>query len=399
MSSGVEQAEHPHSRARARSVPRQSNAGQHLPRAEIVFVPGVADLYADLPRSDGTVERICLDTPNYERARERLAEYTRAAASRVEPSQGWGPRGEGRPLVVGTIDWALAERLHRCRTESASETLRCYTVQAGHLARLLGGVYIRAMRRADVDQYIAQRIAEGVSAETRRKELVFLRSALRLARLLGAETPEPEATLLPKLRTAYVPRDRWLEEEQFERVLRAMPPLPRRQILVACYTGARRAELQRMQKEHIDWKHGTLRVLQTKPKGSVRYVPLSPRLRAELEPLRGGRGSLLGSLGNLYKEIRRACKKAQVPHFTLNDCRRTFGSWMVQEGAQPYTVGKLMGHANPNMVSKVYGRLSDDSLRDAVKRLPSGKTRKRTKSTRSSAPRTTSTRRGKPGGA
>lgn len=311
---------------------------------------------------------------------------------------------------MGSIDWALAERLHRCKSECAAETLRCYLVQAGHLARLLGRHYVRALRRADIDEYIAQRTHEGVSAETRRKELVLLRSALRLVRLLGAETAEPEATLLPKLRTVYQPRERWLEVDDFEAVLRALPPARRLQILCACYVGGRRSELMRIEPEDIDYQRNVIRIRQTKPRGTVRYVPLHPRLRAELQQLAPKAGPLLGTFMNLYRAIERACKAAGVERFCLNDCRRTFGSWMLQEGAQPFTVGKLMGHSGTNMVSKVYGRLSDDSLRDAVQRLPgeekkrgkgwAGKGKNVAKSTlQKVGPSQRRVRKGKPGGA
>ena len=68
---------------------------------------------------------------------------------------------------------------------------------------------------------------------------------------------------------------------------------------------------------------------------------------------------------------------AKVARFTLNDCRRTFGSWMVQKDVPVFTVSKLMGHSSPNMVQRVYGKLSDESLRRAVDKLPKPRSARR----------------------
>lgn len=88
-------------------------------------------------------------------------------------------------------------------------------------------------------------------------------------------------------------------------------------------------------------------------------------------------GPLLPPFANFYRELNRACDQIGVPRFSLNDCRRTFGSWMVQEGVPVFTVSKLMGHSSPAMVQQVYGRLSDESMRAAVSKMPTSRKRKR----------------------
>lgn len=274
------------------------------------------------------------------------------------------------------VAWAIAEYLHRKKPDLAEATRGAYANQAGHLVRIIGHVYVRTLRRVHVDAYIDQRIAEGVGVETRRKELLLLRCALQMARQLGAHAAEPPETLLPKLRTVYTPRERWLEFEEYEQVMQKLSSERRLQVLVACYSGARKGELQRMRWEDVDWKRGGIVVHQTKPKKTTRFVPLPEELRAALEAGRKQRGPLLASFNNLYRDVQRACEAAGVARFSLNDCRRTFASWMVQGGVPAFTVAKLMGHTSPAMVHRVYGRLSDDSLRQAADKMPGRKKRK-----------------------
>ncbi|MFO0580527.1 MAG: site-specific integrase [Polyangia bacterium] len=284
--------------------------------------------------------------------------------------------------MIGTVEWALAEHLQRADPDLASATRGMYRGQAGHLARLLGRASVAQLRRAQVDAYAAQRAEEGAGAETRRKELLLLRAALRTARQLGTAPAEPEELLLPQLRSAYTPRERWLEHAEYERVARELAPEPRLQLLVACFSGARRSELIRMSWEDIDWKRGVMLIHGTKTKKSRRYLPLPDAMRRALHPLRRARGSILGSLSNIYRDINRACAAAGVPRFSLNDCRRTFASWMLQEGVPLYDVARLLGHGSIAMVQQVYGHLSAESLRRAVDKLPRGKGKRKSRGTR-----------------
>ncbi|MGH7179913.1 MAG: tyrosine-type recombinase/integrase, partial [Tepidisphaeraceae bacterium] len=54
-----------------------------------------------------------------------------------------------------------------------------------------------------------------------------------------------------------------------------------------------------------------------------------------------------------------------------NDLRRTFASWLVQQGVPLLTVATLMGHSSTRMVERVYGRLSKQNLDSAIALLPS----------------------------
>ncbi|HOD28271.1 MAG TPA: tyrosine-type recombinase/integrase [Syntrophales bacterium] len=57
----------------------------------------------------------------------------------------------------------------------------------------------------------------------------------------------------------------------------------------------------------------------------------------------------------------------------FHSCRHTYASWLIEEGADLYTVQKLLGHKT-NVMTQRYAHLSDNRLRDAVKALEQAKT-------------------------
>ena len=328
--------------------------------------------HADIEGENGQFERINLGTFDVTVASRKLAALA-AGDSAAADDLSTGADPDRLRVEPGCVEWALGQHLQRAAPDLAEATRGAYAAQAGHVVRLLGRLPVSELRRAHIDQYVARRTSEGVSAETCRKELLLFRASLRCVRGLGVEASEPDATLFPRLRSTYVPRDRWLTFEAYQLVLSHLPPHRKLQLLVACFTGARRSELMRMRWEDIDWKRSELVVHQTKPARSRRTVPLPAELKEVQEQLRLPSGKLLPSFNNFYRELDRAARKAGIAHFSLNDCRRTFASWMLQGGVPLYDVSKLLGHRSIAMVQKVYGHLSDESLRRAVTKLPRSK--------------------------
>jgi hypothetical protein len=77
-----------------------------------------------------------------------------------------------------------------------------------------------------------------------------------------------------------------------------------------------------------------------------------------------------GEGGRLFAEwkspnnaLRRACERAKLPHTSFNDCRRTFATWLREEGVSAELIAPAMGHTTTAMVQKVYGRLTPEALR------------------------------------
>jgi hypothetical protein len=96
--------------------------------------------------------------------------------------------------------------------------------------------------------------------------------------------------------------------------------------------------------------------------------PLMPHLLAARPE--AGTGPVVEPWLNIRRDLRAACKRAGIPPVSANDLRRTFASWMKQQGEDSAVVAKLMGHSSTRMVDLVYGRLNEENYIRAAARLP-----------------------------
>lgn len=268
-----------------------------------------------------------------------------------------------------TLEHALNDFLQRGLVDKAEGTRVCYEQRAGHLLRRMGSLLLASLHVDQVSAYIAGRLEEKAARESIRKELCVLRRAIDLAHRRGHACPAA-ADVMPRFKTQYVPRKTWLSAEQCEALLAQLPPHRRLFVLVCVYTGARLSEVQRLEWTDINFAAGQVHLRGKKTDGSDRVIPLAPRLAEELQAMRAVRGRLLRPWGNVRRDLARACKDAGVARVTPNDLRRTFASWLVQAGESSYVVGQLLGHASSTMVERVYGRLSQKSMREAIAKLP-----------------------------
>lgn len=235
--------------------------------------------------------------------------------------------------------------------------------------RLLGASELSAVHLDQVQDYVDQRLREQASRETIRKELCVLRRALDLAHRRGLASPLP-ADVLPRFRTRYVPRKQWLSQTQVWELAEQLEPARKLWLIVAVYTGARLSELERLDWHDVSFEEGQVHIRGRKTLQSDRMVPVHPRLLRMLAGMRRVRGPLLAAWPNVRRDLALACKRAGVPRVTPNDLRRTFASWLVQAGESSYVVSQLLGHSSSHMVERVYGRLAQQTLRDAVSKLP-----------------------------
>jgi integrase len=248
--------------------------------------------------------------------------------------------------------------------------MRMYAVKAGHLARCLGHLDVDVLHLDHVQEYIRQRLAEGASRSTVRKELVTLRQTLRMAHDRGVMAREPSACL-PRFKARYVPRDRWLTPQEAARLVAMFLEPRRRWLLVALYTGARRSELEALTwEDHVNMAEGWILLPGTKTARARRKQPLSQPLRKLLEAVPAKRGAVVQPWPNAVRDLAAACHRAGMARAGPNDLRRTFASWLKQAGVDTLAVTQLMGHTSGRMVELVYGHLNMDTFRAAVEHLP-----------------------------
>ncbi len=272
------------------------------------------------------------------------------------------------------VDHGLGNVSEHSKVYYASKTLV--------LARYLGHVDVNDLTLDRVQEFVSARAAEKsghtgrvISTHTVQKELVTLRKALQLARARGLLLVEP-LTLLPRWRARYAPRERHLTLHEYEMLREHLtePKAPLRAnrqlwLRVACYTGLRDKELREMTWDWVDFDRQFLNVGGTKTDKARRSIPLRLDLCTDLANHRGV-GLVFQPWGNRLRDLKAACKRAGVAPVSPNDFRRTFASWLKEDGVDSAVVARLLGHASSAMVERVYGHLSDDALRAAVQHLP-----------------------------
>lgn len=278
----------------------------------------------------------------YRRRREReLADPTHAAAHQA------------------TVRSAAGRFLKELKLEGRSEgTVNMYECKTGHIVRLLGDIRLSQLDRADVIRFIEQRTAETAHSHTIHRELTALRRILRSA--MGAkEFAVDPKTVLPRYASGYVPRTRWLSENELDAVMSHLEPSRAAAVAFAVATAADYKSLWLA--ERCDIGPTMILVRGTKTKARLRTVPrvavFAHLIDFVLRHADGKNGLLFTPWDNMPRDLARACERAGVEPFTARDLRRTTGTWLLKRGVPINIAAKFMGHANTLMLQKVYGQL------------------------------------------
>ena len=255
-----------------------------------------------------------------------------------------------------------------------------YSQKARHLGRLLGTKQLDDLTRAQVERYIATRIADGAHTHTIHKELVVLRGALTSAEARGT-FHGVIAKLVPRFKAKYTPRETYLTPAQFTALMAAIVATP--------HPNAKPETIAKIDLLPAD----RARVASSRRAGEAPVVGRRPRARhdprAEGQD-QGAHGAdppgaaalarsappidraVIEPWGNDKRELQRACERAGVPRVTPNDLRRTFATWLKQNDVDSAVVAAMMGHSSTAMVDKVYGKLDEATYRRAIAKLPAG---------------------------
>lgn len=318
-----------------------------------------------------------------------------AAAREIELKYALDPTHKARSLL--TVEKAL-EHVRKYQ-ETAGRAPATLQATRYHCEHLLGVIQpskpLCDITLADTSRYLRERLAQGAHRHTISKELRTLSQAMRRCAKMGLYRPELDPThFIPdELGKVYVPRSRWLTRDEYNRLLTALAPNPvptrnqritktarrradrqdRRDYVIAwCNLGVRKSELFDVQPGDYDPVRQELMVRGTKTEKSKRKVPVNA---AATEVL--ARRCQLGkpfpewSDGSCTRDLKAACKRAKIEPVSPNDLRRTFCSWLCQQGVAERVCAELMGHASTLLVRSVYGQLDMASMMDAVRRIGS----------------------------
>lgn len=212
------------------------------------------------------------------------------------------------------------------------------------------------------DKYVLQR---GVAPSTIRFELAVLRAvwnfgvAKRLVKL--EDTP-----VLKPLPPKSPPRERWLTDEEIDRVLAAAEHPSRERVRMFCWlalhTGARRTAICELRWPQVDFKVGVIHYLppgaqQTRKRKAS--VPMSDALRGVLKEAYDRRthddALVIGSGGKINNSIGLLGTAAGVAGLTPHVFRHTAGTVMARNGVALWVIAKILGNT-VDEVEKTYAK-------------------------------------------
>lgn len=309
-------------------------------RGQVIWVR--TDHIDGVPRSTG-----CTDP--------EAAYFWDAERQRVASSPGYAAS-----LAASFGDWVL-KMLDIKEREKSAGTLHMYTVKLGHFIRVWGDEFrLAAVTAERVDEFIAQRRQEGVKNNTIKRELTCLRQLLRYAKRAG-QFPGDIAEIMPVGFSAdYTPTTRTLKRGDLDALLAALPSDNERAwVALAISLGADAGDIERALPEDYDAARGVMRVRGTKTVTRDAEVPILEHVRELFEfalphlPVSWPRSS---------KALGEACRRAELPHLSPKDLRRTASSWLIAAGANQSHVSRFLRHKNDQMVRTVYGQVTPEEL-------------------------------------
>ncbi len=155
--------------------------------------------------------------------------------------------------------------------------------------------------------------------------------------------------------------------------------------LVALHTGMRMAELCGLCFDRVDFSRNEIHITRVRDKdglrettktGLKRIVPMLPIVRVILLDLfqKNENGTFVFTdtkkrpvdYGHLYREFKKAQKKAQMVKFlAFHDMRHTFASQFVMNGGSIFDLQKILGHTDIKMTMR-YSHFLPEHLQSAI---------------------------------
>jgi integrase len=293
-----------------------------------------------------------------ERAEERAAEAKRAA--------------EEQHRTLAQVGEALIVAKRAAGRKPSTIEAYSYWLRI-HIVDFFGPTAVGEITRDDVRGFAAALERKGLAPKSRANALGTLHSLIEFAIDEGWMVGENPVKRIEKPALATTDPDvHFLETEEVEALLRAVPDDPlgrveRVMYLAAAMTGMRQGELFALRWRDVDWSARRIRVRRNfvrgefgtpKSKRSSRSVPLASRVATELEllsqtsPYKRDDDLVFAhpetgkpiDRSKLLKRFKAALRRADVRAVRFHDLRHTFGTRMAAQGVPMRVLQDLMGH-------------------------------------------------------
>lgn len=248
-----------------------------------------------------------------------------------------------------------------------------YTWKA--LEPLFGRLEGEAVTVADCRAYTAERRKQGRKDGSIHTELGHLRSVLVWAKneRLIAHAPHIERPAKPDAKEGYLTRQ---EVTRLREVAKA--PHIKLAILLMIATGARNEAALQLTWDRVDFERRMIQLRnpfdKARRKGRA-TVPMNDSLHDALKDAKDGALTpyviewAQGPVLSIKKGIKTAGAAIGRPDASPHMLRHSAAVWLVEDGHSMAEVAQFLGHSNPSMTFKVYGRYSPGYLRKLASSL------------------------------
>ena len=325
-------------------------------------------------RDDSRLWWIATTLPNGQRIRQSAGTEDRREAEALLAQLKVEAFREAKFGIKPTRSWQEAV----VRYLSGKQQLRSFKDVQRICRRLdpyLGNLGLREISGDVIWQVTQQELKRGNEPATVNRYLATIRNLLRIAR-----DEWQWIEVMPKIRllSGEKERDRWLTQDEADRLIAAAAPHLQVLIRFALATGCRAREITGLEWDRVDLKRGTAWLDQTK-NGTPRGVPLNRDAVDVLEAERGKhpvfcftyRGEPIAwEMTNSAWHT--AIEKAGITDFRFHDLRHTWASWHRQAGTSCDELKDLGGWKSRVMVDR-YAKFGTEHLTAAAARIERGR--------------------------
>ena len=220
------------------------------------------------------------------------------------------------------------------------------------------GKTLNTITSADVEDYLARRLKDGVANGTINRELSCLKRMFNLAikwkEAKGNPVNDVDFLKEPPGRT------RFLYEEEAQTLIEAASPHLKPIIITALNTGMRRGEILSLMwnQVFIDEAIDPYLEIRKAKNNKRRIIPLNNDMIELLQSIGKGDDEFVfhGKYGKPLKGIKEpwqnALKKTGILDFRFHDLRHTFASHFIMKGGDVLTLKDVLGHSSMKMVER-----------------------------------------------
>lgn len=264
-------------------------------------------------------------------------------------------------LISGVMETYLSEKQD---ARSYQSMLTAWRALQGHFAHLRPDQITRNTCRS----YASLRRKQGVKDGTIIKDLGVLRAAVAFSKRPGAIFELPHAP---------PPRDRHLTREEVGRLIESADlPHVRLFIILAWATAGRASAILELTWDRVDWERGIVRL--SKAEGRRKGRASVPIAETWLEALRESYEArtceyVIEWGGKPVKSVRKgfdaSARRAGIKDCSPHVLRHSAAVRMVESGMRIEEVAQFLGHVDPRVTYRVYGRFSPEHLKKGAEAL------------------------------